>query len=94
MRAVCYDLDVRKPGYSALSGARFMPLFGFVCEKCHHEHELLVRADAKPVCPDCGSKQMTKLMSAFAPQTARAAEPPSPCAAASCCRMPGGCAMN
>ena len=50
-----------------------MPLFGFVCDECQHEHELLIRADAKPDCPDCGSAHMTKLMSAFAPQTVRAA---------------------
>ncbi|MCC6797736.1 MAG: zinc ribbon domain-containing protein [Candidatus Hydrogenedentes bacterium] len=71
-----------------------MPLFGFVCESCQHEHELLIRADAKPDCPDCGSGKMTKLMSAFAPQTARAAEPAMSCGAQACCGMRGGCGMN
>ena len=71
-----------------------MPLFGFVCEDCSHEHELLVKADAKPECPDCGSRRMAKQMSAFAPQTSRAAEPAPRCAAASCCGMAGSCGMN
>lgn len=71
-----------------------MPLFGFVCEDCEREHELLVRADAKPTCPDCGSSRMAKQLSAFAPQKSRAAEPAMSCGAPSCCRMPGGCSMN
>lgn len=70
-----------------------MPLFGFVCEACGREHELLVRADARPSCPECGSERMIKLLSAFAPQSSHAAEPVG-CGAPSCCRMPGGCSMN
>ncbi|HRK34616.1 MAG TPA: zinc ribbon domain-containing protein [Candidatus Hydrogenedentes bacterium] len=72
-----------------------MPLFGYVCESCEHEHELLVRSDAHPECPDCGSAKMVKLMSAFAPQGSRRAENvPSSCGAQMCCGMRGGCGMN
>jgi putative FmdB family regulatory protein len=75
-----------------------MPLFGFQCNECESEHELLLRADESPACPDCGSPRLVKLASRFAAVTA--ADPkPSPamtrCGSPHCCRMPGvGCDMN
>jgi putative FmdB family regulatory protein len=44
-----------------------MPLFDFACRVCDKTSELLLRGDAAPVCPHCGSTAMTKLMSAIAP---------------------------
>jgi len=72
-----------------------MPLFGYICESCEQEHELLVRSDALPDCPDCGSAQMVKLMSAFAPKASNRMEStPSSCGATVCCGMRNGCGMN
>jgi putative FmdB family regulatory protein len=45
-----------------------MPLFVFECQECKKQHEVLVRGHEKPVCPDCGSKRLTKQASAFAPR--------------------------
>ena len=40
-----------------------MPIFEFVCDKCHQEFEELVFDDTAPVCPACGASQTRKLMS-------------------------------
>ncbi|MFM8903975.1 MAG: FmdB family zinc ribbon protein [Verrucomicrobiota bacterium] len=37
-----------------------MPLFDFVCADCGKASEVLVRADERPVCPDCGSARLEK----------------------------------
>lgn len=73
-----------------------MPLFGFLCEDCNTEHELLVRGDAKPACPDCGSERLTKHLSAFAPMKgASKAETNFACGSPACCRLDGrSCGMN
>ncbi len=39
-----------------------MPLFDFHCSACNKSLELLVKSDAKPVCPDCGA-ELAKLVS-------------------------------
>lgn len=44
-----------------------MPLYEYECPKCHQSVELLVRSpDEEVACPDCGSKKLTRLMSATA----------------------------
>ena len=40
-----------------------MPLYDFLCRDCHQTVELLVRSDAQPACPQCGSAQMQKQVS-------------------------------
>ncbi|HEX5471634.1 MAG TPA: zinc ribbon domain-containing protein [Lacipirellulaceae bacterium] len=40
-----------------------MPLYEYACEDCGHESELLMTGAAHPVCPECGSQQMSKLLS-------------------------------
>jgi putative FmdB family regulatory protein len=49
-----------------------MPLFDFRCKNCQHEFEALVRPqDAQvPVCPSCGSRDLERLLSSFAVDTA------------------------
>ena len=44
-----------------------MPLFHFLCEKCQKQSEILLRGSEVPICPQCGSKRLTKQASAFAP---------------------------
>ena len=41
-----------------------MPLYEYECKDCSKHVEVLVRRpDAKPDCPECGSKKLTKLLS-------------------------------
>ena len=40
-----------------------MPIYDFLCTKCEYEFELLVRATDAPMCPECGTSQVKKLLS-------------------------------
>lgn len=40
-----------------------MPIYEYLCDKCHHEFEEIVFGSQNPICPDCGSTQTHKLMS-------------------------------
>lgn len=40
-----------------------MPIFDFHCRECNCEFESLVRGSASPVCPECGSAKVEKLLS-------------------------------
>lgn len=75
-----------------------MPLFEYRCDACENDFELLVRANEKPHCPECGTERIEKLLSTTAATTAGAraglpitgACPPSdapPCGPG-CCRLP------
>ena len=47
-----------------------MPIYEYKCSRCGHEFEELVFSrDETPPCPDCGSKDVERLMSACAVQT-------------------------
>ena len=41
-----------------------MPMFDFECQACSHGFEAMVTGDDKPTCPECGSQQVDKLISA------------------------------
>lgn len=41
-----------------------MPLFEYRCEPCHQDFEVLVRNREQVTCPECGSKDVQKLLSA------------------------------
>ena len=74
-----------------------MPIYEYACNGCGHEFETLVRASAKPDCPECHSTDLAKKLSVFA--TAQAAPESAPVAAGPCgsCGHPGGpgaCAFN
>ena len=43
-----------------------MPLYSYHCAKCDKDVELLVSSSEVPVCPDCGSKKLERLMSRVA----------------------------
>ena len=47
-----------------------VPLFDFECRACRHEFEALVRTGDEPSCPACGSRDLERLLSAFAVDTA------------------------
>ncbi|MES2523424.1 MAG: zinc ribbon domain-containing protein [Gemmatimonadota bacterium] len=40
-----------------------MPIFDFVCAKCRHEFEALVRNGSAAACPACGSTELEKQLS-------------------------------
>ena len=73
-----------------------MPIFEFRCPQCHAEFESLVRRSETPSCPDCESREVTRLMSSTAARLGsklpvpNAACPPieaGPCGPG-CCRLP------
>jgi len=75
-----------------------MPLFEFLCQSCEAEFELLVGVRETPVCPECQSRKLDKLMSAASGRVtgnafpmASDCPPPEagPCSP-SCCRLPQG----
>lgn len=68
-----------------------MPLFEYRCSQCGSSHEVLVRAGETPACPECGSKQMEKQASHFAPMSAPASSAGPACEG---CRSAGGCPMR
>ena len=40
-----------------------MPIFEYSCRKCHNQFEKLVRNGKEPVCPECQSDDLEKLLS-------------------------------
>ncbi|MFN8710651.1 MAG: FmdB family zinc ribbon protein [Phycisphaerae bacterium] len=75
-----------------------MPLFEFHCDACEREFELLVSLKEKPVCPDCGSARLERLMSVSAghvagqrllPMAGQCPPPEAGPCSPGCCRIPG-----
>lgn len=73
-----------------------MPIYEYSCSKCGHEFETLVRASSTPGCPGCGSTDLEKKLSVFAPaSTAREAPAAThPCGACGNPGGPGSCAFR
>jgi putative FmdB family regulatory protein len=46
-----------------------MPLYEFECVSCRNQFEALVRGEATPLCPACGSADLQRLLSAFGVKT-------------------------
>ena len=40
-----------------------MPIYEYVCKKCSHPFEALVRSGEQPECPECGSTNLGKQFS-------------------------------
>jgi putative FmdB family regulatory protein len=51
-----------------------MPIFEYVCQKCHHRFECIVLNGEKPKCPECASRKLERQVEQFA--EGRAARPP------------------
>ena len=66
-----------------------MPIYEFVCMKCESHFEELVRVDESADCPDCGSPNVRKQISAF---VAQGAGKPLAGAGGGCCGGSCGCA--
>lgn len=69
-----------------------MPLYEYSCGGCGGQVEILVRGEDKPVCPECGSRRLTKLVSVVAGHVKQAAADPGQggCGRPQC--GSGGCA--
>lgn len=50
-----------------------MPLYEFICQKCTHPFETLVRGDEKVACPECKSAKVEKQFSVPAAHVANGA---------------------
>lgn len=71
-----------------------MPLFEYRCRDCRQHAEILVRNGERPICPDCGSNRLDKLLSAAngrtvnsLPVTSPCPPPDSPPCGPGCCRL-------
>ena len=66
-----------------------MPIYEYSCTACGQEFEVLIRGQEKPVCPSCGTSQLTKNLSVPAAHTATPQPSGCPvresCGAANCC---------
>ncbi|MBI5760043.1 MAG: zinc ribbon domain-containing protein [Planctomycetales bacterium] len=75
-----------------------MPLFEYRCPTCDHDFELLVRGRDVPTCPDCGTRDVEKLLSVAAapsssgrmslPVAGRCPPADAPPCSPGCCRLP------
>lgn len=43
-----------------------MPIYRYVCNKCSHDFETLVRSSDTPACPSCESTDLTRQLSLVA----------------------------
>ncbi|HBU59749.1 MAG TPA: zinc ribbon domain-containing protein [Verrucomicrobiales bacterium] len=70
-----------------------MPIYEFHCSACDKASELLVRSIdcSSETCPHCGSDQILKQLSTFAPATADGSSSSIP--PAECTGNPGACGM-
>lgn len=74
-----------------------MPLFEFRCRDCTQQFEALVRGAEPVICPECGSVEPEKLLSATAAHVSRTSRLPvtsacppadAPPCGPGCCRLP------
>jgi len=61
-----------------------MPIYEYVCRKCRHEFEVLVRGSEQPECPKCGDQRLDKLLSVAAAHVASSSSAPAPCGMEGC----------
>jgi putative FmdB family regulatory protein len=74
-----------------------MPIFEYICQKCQHRFEMIVRSSQTPTCPSCESTDLDKQWSAFGVGGATAWHASSGSNACGTCgdpRGPGACSMN
>lgn len=72
-----------------------MPLYEYACQNCGQQSELLVHSSGQPICPECGSTRLDKLLSIVAApardsSTAVRAAPPAGSCGSSCGCFPRG----
>ncbi|MDH5527493.1 MAG: zinc ribbon domain-containing protein [Nitrospirota bacterium] len=74
-----------------------MPLYEYTCTGCQDDFTLLQSINIQPgetACPECGSHQVTRRLSVFAPSVASGSAPTGGCGpvpGGACGPMGGGC---
>jgi putative FmdB family regulatory protein len=74
-----------------------MPIFEYVCEKCHHRFEALVYGKQKAECPKCHATKLDPQLSVFAVSAKGPSSAAAPAAACGSCgdpRGPGACSLS
>ena len=79
-----------------------MPIFEYACKACGHRFEELVTGSERPACPKCASRQLDKLLSVFAVNSATGGSTgsasggfgPGACGTCGDPRGPGSCGLN
>ncbi len=77
-----------------------MPIFEYVCRKCNHGFEALVRASTTVECPSCKSTALEKQLSVFAMGAPGLTSTPMSQSELSACGMcgdprgPGACSLD
>ncbi|MGE3313886.1 MAG: zinc ribbon domain-containing protein [Planctomycetaceae bacterium] len=79
----------------SIFGDALMPIFEYRCRKCRHDFEYFLRGSDEPACPDCGSRDAEKLLSAPSghvagglPIASSCPPPNAPPCGPGCCRLP------
>jgi putative FmdB family regulatory protein len=74
-----------------------MPIFEYVCQKCHHQFEALVYGKQKAECPKCHATKLDPQLSVFAVAakgTSGNAAPAGACGSCGDPRGPGSCSLG
>jgi len=74
-----------------------MPIFEYICQKCHHQFEALVYGKEKAECPKCHATKLEPQLSVFAVSARSSSTSSAPTGACTSCgdpRGPGSCALG
>ena len=74
-----------------------MPIFEYICQKCHHHFEALIFGDQKAECPKCHATRLAPQLSVFAvsaKSSTSSARPTGACGSCGDPRGPGACSMS
>jgi putative FmdB family regulatory protein len=73
-----------------------MPIFEYICQKCHHQFEALIFGNRKAECPKCHATRLAPQLSRFAVSakgSSSSAQPSGDCGNCGDPRGPGACSM-
>jgi putative FmdB family regulatory protein len=74
-----------------------MPIFEYICQKCHHQFEALVYGKQKAECPKCHATKLDPQLSVFAVSAKSSSSSAAPAGACGSCgdpRGPGACSLG
>lgn len=74
-----------------------MPIFEYICQKCHHQFETIVYGKEKAECPRCHHTKLEPQLSVFAVSatgSSRTASPSGSCGSCGDPRGPGACSLG
>jgi putative FmdB family regulatory protein len=74
-----------------------MPIFEYVCQKCHHQFEVLLYGKEKAECPKCHATKLEPQLSVFAVSAKSSSAPsaaPSACGSCGDPRGAGACSLG